>query len=229
MDLRILGWVAGAVATAFTAKKGYEYYEEEQAKSREIDEWKRNEERKASIEKAEKEVTKFGLSWGERLKSLVIVDSNIWMNPNNDKLFINLEWVLQKLSSCIEMPATQFDEIVNIKTKSVDEEKKGRARLALRRIERFQELALINITSLGYNSNKHAYADPNIISTFEKNLSNDSTMTLISDDRELRIRAGQRLKDKKARDFMATTGKELEDAIREYKNSLSILASLKGK
>jgi hypothetical protein len=235
MVLPIIRWGLGLVATTYVAKKGYDIYSETQKENeardrqRRKDEESRREEQKArehedKLSKAKDEIADFEKLWKKRFESLLLVDSNIWMNRDYDDFFKELEWVMQKFLSSIKMSSVQFDEIINLKNLSYDNPKSKLARCALSRIEYFQNINLIEIIPMGMDAKKSAYADPDIIEILIDSLSKYSAMTLVSDDRELRIRANQIMKDKQANDFKSITGQDIFELIKEYHPNIDFVS-----
>lgn len=206
MPLPIILFSLGLAAVAYAGKKGYNYYSEEK------------------VSKAKLASEEFESQWGGRFESLLLVDSNIWMDRDYEDFFKDLEWVMNRFESSIKMSSIQFDEMVNLKNLPYDNPKSKLARCALARIEHFQNIDLIEIIPIGLNAKKNAYADPDFIKILVDSLKSHSAMTLVSDDRELRIRANQILKDKKAHDFKTIMGKDLHEEIKKYKENIEILS-----
>ncbi|RMG03038.1 MAG: hypothetical protein D6741_02835 [Planctomycetota bacterium] len=124
------------------------------------------------------------------LKGRLIIDSNIWMNEKYDAFFVVLEQVLVDTGRKIELYGPQFDEICNIKHRTNFNSAKGRrSRLALSRIEHFQKRRILSIRPIRIDRNRFAYADPLILRLLVCAPKNNMPTCLITDDRELRIRA----------------------------------------
>lgn len=121
------------------------------------------------------------------------------------------------------LSSIQFDEIINLKDLPYDNPKSRLARCALSRIEHFQKLGLVKIIPITIQSNKSAYADPDIIHYLLKSSNNYSTMTLITNDVELRIRTNQIISDRTKSNFLSVGGKELSQIISDYRTSLDYL------
>lgn len=170
-----------------------------------------------------KEIKEFEQSWGKRLTSLIIIDSNIWMQQEYSRFFRDLEWVMKRFSSNIKMSSIQFDEIVNLKDLPYANPKSKLARCALARIEAFQKMGLIEIITMKFEANKYAYADPDIINFLVDSSREYSVMTLVSDDRELRIRTNQIMKDKSKSDFLSITGQDLEKKVSNYHKNVNFI------
>ena len=224
MPLPIILYAVGAAAAAYTAKKGYDYYSEKEEEQKEKERAREKQEREEAILRARKGMDSFEGEWAERFSSLLLVDSNIWMNPEYDEFFSSLEWVMERFSSIISMPSKQFDEIVNLKNLPYGNPKSKLARCALGRIEYFQNRSLIRIVPMGFNAEKNAYADPDIIEILVDSLAKYTAMTLVSDDRELRIRANQILKDKEAPSFRAIEGGDIHKLIMEYQSNVEMVS-----
>ena len=175
------------------------------------------------IESSEAIVSNFEAEWVKRFKSLVVIDANIWMTKEYDDFFKDLEWVMKKYSTKTYLSSTQFDEIINLKDLPYDNPKSRLARCALSRIEHFQKLGLVKIIPITIQSNKNAYADPDIIHYLLKSSEKYSIMTLITNDVELRIRTNQIINDRTKSDFLSIGGKELSQIISDYKSSVEYL------
>jgi hypothetical protein len=123
------------------------------------------------------------------LKDSIIIDSNIWMNPDYKNFFITLREQLKSNNNKIVLYGPQFDEICNIKKRThFGNEVNFRARLAITRIEESQLNERLIIKPLTIDAVRGAYADPVIITMILKLLDNNENVVLISDDKELRIR-----------------------------------------
>lgn len=208
---------------AYTGEKSRVRQEKKKA-----DEEKKALDRKESIKyhtiRCQKEVLKLEEYWEDRFGSLLVIDSNIWMEPISDKFFDRLEWVMQKFSSTITMSSIQFDEIINLKNLPYKDPRSQKARGALAKIEYFQKQGLITIITMQIEAKKYAYADPDIIKFLIKSSSEYSPITLVSDDRELRIRTNQIMKDQGDANFLSITGNDLDMLIAKYEQNLKFLA-----
>jgi len=130
------------------------------------------------------------------LPKFLITDSNVWMTESYDPLFRTMFCVLKLMNQQITMIGNQFDEICNIKSRNSFETRRGgAARCALARIEVFQKAGLLSMQNIGIDSQADAYADPHIVTGMQLALKDGSEAVLISDDRELRIRARRILGD----------------------------------
>lgn len=219
MLLKIGTTIVGLGIGAYAAAKSNAKNEE---KKRQDDALKA-EEKELKVLSSVKGIEEFEQSWEKRLTSLIIVDSNIWMQQDYNSFFRNLEWVMTRFSSTIKMSSIQFDEIVNLKDLPYANPKSKLARCALARIEAFQKTGLIEIIPMKFEANKYAYADPDIIKFLVDSSREYSVMTLVSDDRELRIRTNQIVKDKSRTDFLSITGQDLERKLSNYCNNLNFV------
>nr|WP_181717863.1 hypothetical protein [Psychrobacter sp.]QJS05806.1 hypothetical protein [Psychrobacter sp.] len=175
--------------------------------------------------RCEKEVPEFEQEWEVRFRSLIVIDSNIWMKKEFSKLFENLEWVMKRFSSSITMSSIQFDEIIKLKDLPYSHPKSHLARCALARIEDFQKKGMININHIQLEARKYAYADPDIIKLLLGSVGKYPVTTLISNDTELRIRANQILEDKSQTDFLSIKGQDLDILIKQYRENIGFLYS----
>lgn len=219
MLLKIGTTIVGLGIGAYAAAKSNAKNEE---KKRQDDALKA-EEKELKVLSSVKGIEEFEQSWEKRLTSLIIVDSNIWMQQDYNSFFRNLEWVMTRFSSTIKMSSIQFDEIVNLKDLPYANPKSKLARCALARIEAFQKIGLIEIIPMKFEANKYAYADPDIIKFLVDSSREYSVMTLVSDDRELRIRTNQIVKDKSRTDFLSITGQDLERKLSNYCNNITFV------
>lgn len=170
-------------------------------------------------------ITEFEKEWRKSISGFVLVDSNIWMNYQYDDLFRSLSQLLISSSGVLEIPAEQFDEIVNLKNLPFDNPKSKRARRALSVIEDFQNKNVLKIVPMGLDTKKGAYADPKILKILIAASKTHSSVTFISDDRELRIRANQLVRDASNGEFRAVGGKEMLDNFIKYENCLKFARS----
>ncbi len=224
MPLPIILWGLAAAASAYAGKKGYDYYSESREEKEKNERKQKEQDHEAKIVQSKEEALNFENTWGERLNSLVLVDSNIWMQIDYDRFFTELEWVMKKNSSTIKMSSVQFDEIINLKNLPYENPKSRLARCALNRIEYFQNIDLLEIIPMNFEAKKNAYADPDIIKILLDSSSKHSVMTLVTDDRELRIRTNQIIKDKSQSNFLSITGKDLQELIYQYHNNLDVIS-----
>jgi len=215
---------AGTAVVGLAANYGRKYFSgkksERNARARDRRVAKR-EKQEASAKKA---VTQFESAWQSRFESLIVIDSNIWMDHQYDEFFKVFEWALRRFEAVIKMSAVQFDEITNLKNRPYSDPKSRRARLALARIENMMIAGALEVEHIGVGGSSGAYADPEIIEILKGSIPKFPVTGLVSDDRELRIRATQILKDNSAPDFKAVTGKTLEDELHVYYESTQLLA-----
>lgn len=130
------------------------------------------------------------------LPRFFVVDSNIWMNERYMPFFRCLYYALKETGKKMILYGPQFDEICNIK-KNTDygEDRNARARLAINRVELFQRAELLEIKPINVEAQRGAYADPLILRLLVSVSKQDHDVALVSDDKELRIRARQLLAD----------------------------------
>ena len=120
----------------------------------------------------------------------IIIDSNIWMNEYYDAFFDLLRQLLHTSRRQLLIFGPQFDELCNIKSENPIGQLKGRrARLALNRIEALQTSNLLRIHAITLSSQKGAYADPVFLRLVDDCGKNNHHVAIITDDRELRVRA----------------------------------------
>ena len=148
----------------------------------------------------------------EMFATFLVIDSNILMNDWESycNLFNAFNRVLKEQGKQITLYGPQFDEICNIK-KSTDfgDQRNGRARCAIERIEWFQKEGLLSIKPISIDAEKGVYADPLIIKLLMANAREGNPVTFISDDKELRVRARQLLQDLGNGCFKIFEGNEL--------------------
>jgi len=124
----------------------------------------------------------------------LVIDSNIWMNERYEPFFDVLLLACKNKNHKIELLASQFDEISNIKKKSdYKDPTNRRARLAISRIERFQKENLLTIQRITVDAKNFSYADPEIVTTIISMVKKGVECIFISDDIELRIRVREHL------------------------------------
>lgn len=218
----IFGLGVAAYATANSEASKEKRAEEQRQHDAQVAEDEERE-KQDKLTKSRKEVVEFEQSWKKRLTSLIIVDSNIWMQQEYAAFFKSLEWVMKRSDSTIKMSSIQFDEIVNLKDLPYANPKSKLARCALARIEVFQKIGLIEIIPMKFEANKYAYADPDIIKFLVDSSREYSVMTLVSNDRELRIRTNQIVKDKSKSDFLSITGQDLEKEVSNYYKNVNFI------
>ena len=149
------------------------------------------------------------------ISAFCLIDSNIWMDENYEPFFIALSNRLSKKKGgkCfIYQP--QFDEICNLKDRNrYGSQKSMRARIALSRVEKMQVNNLISVEPMTIQSDPNAYADPLLISLLVKTAKKEPglRMTLITNDRELRIRTREILRQEQIPEKLLTisSGKKL--------------------
>ena len=109
-----LGLISAIGVGAIGAEK-MRLKEEKEEKERKENELKAIESIKFHTIRCKKEVLELEEVWAERFNSLIVIDSNIWMEQEFARFFEKLEWVMEKFSSTITMSSVQFDEIINLK------------------------------------------------------------------------------------------------------------------
>jgi hypothetical protein len=216
----VLAGVAAVGALGAVGKVGVGFYSDKKSEERAEKEAKENRLKAQATIAAEE----FEKTWKPRFNSLLVIDSNIWMDHQYDELFKAFEWALQRFGAVIKMSVVQFDEITNLKNRPYSDPKSRRARLALARIENMMIAGALEVEHIGVGGSSGAYADPEIIEILKGSIPKFPVTGLVSDDRELRIRATQILKDNSAPDFKAVTGKTLEDELHVYYESTQLLA-----
>lgn len=118
------------------------------------------------------------------------------MAPDYDSFFTRFASVCRDQQATFNIPGVQFDEIVNIKKNSpYGTPRSHRARLALSRIESLQSEGILTIEDMGIQRNPEAYADDTILETLAQSAGRGQSCTLLTLDRELRLRARQVLRD----------------------------------
>ena len=138
----------------------------------------------------------------EILDDYLIIDSNIWMGNDYDNFFEVISEACYNYKRTLNIHGVQFDEIVNIKNKYKFETIKGKkARCAIGRIERLQKENCLEIRPITIDAKQDAYADPVLIKCLLDQAQNGVKTTLISNDKELCIRARQLLKNESAQNW----------------------------
>lgn len=141
---------------------------------------------------------------GKRLREIiladkVIIDSNIWMNEDHDLFFKFLADSFSTANRVVEVYGAQFDEICNIKHRGSYRDPRGkRARLAINRIEGLQTRKLLRIAPVTLESRAGAHADPVILNLLAATNRQPCSLSLVTDDKELRVRAREVARDGQA-------------------------------
>lgn len=151
---------------------------------------------------------------------VLIIDSNIWMKPECEPIF---EVLLRLKRSCVII-GDQFDEITNKKDRTkYDTDENKRARLAIDRIERLQEADLCEIHDLAFAPNKSALADPGILKFAASEMGQKRFVTIVTDDKELRVRSKAILKKQAPNLHRVLKGSDLladaEEIIKRWKST----------
>jgi len=158
----------------------------------------------------------------EAASGRLILDTNIWMDEDYGSIFDALEHSLISLNKPLELGSEQFDEIVAIKNLGFEDEKSKRARLALNRIEDFQNKGLLKILNITSSGRRSKHADPAIIEILCKTPIDSGDLLLVTNDRELRIRATQMVRERGHLNFRAIEGKEVLELARKWASSKKI-------
>lgn len=117
--------------------------------------------------------------------NVLLIDSNIWMAHQYQLLFDRLEGMHGRY---LEMRGIQYDEICNLKS-SAESAKAHGARTALRRIESFQKADRLKIDGVASMARRGTHFDPVLLEIFNRAVISKLPVTLITDDRDVRIRA----------------------------------------
>lgn len=184
----------GWIVTGALAAGGVVWYRWSDAKEKkrkvEAAESARREAQRAAHELREKATAARAKLAQDILVDNLIIDSNIWMNEKYDSFFLLLTDVIAQANRPVVLYGPQFDEICNIKrSTSFEETKSKRARLAINRIEQLQKQNLLRVEPITMDSQRGAYADPVSLKLLIALNKNPRTVTFVSDDKELRIRA----------------------------------------
>lgn len=228
----VLFGAVALVAAVYGGKKYYDYSEEEKEKAEAEEKLRQAREKADAARHHQEEVSEaklfiksFESEWSEKLCNLVVIDSNIWMNYDYDDLFNSLELYLSKSNHVIKIPQVQFDEIVNLKNLPYGNVKSKLARCALSRIERLQNSNVIKIIPLGFDAEKDAYADPEIIKLLIEATDEYKNLALITDDRELRIRANQLVSDSNQNiQFQSIDGLAVQTEFKKYNDKVKFVS-----
>ncbi|MDF7826005.1 hypothetical protein P4B35_18385 [Pontiellaceae bacterium B12227] len=123
----------------------------------------------------------------------LLVDTNIWMDEDCEGLLAALEITCRIQGVNITVPGVQYNEICKKKKdKSSGEDGKRLGRIAHRRIEQFHEKGLLHFVNLTAHPG-HTYADPVLVKHIIDQVKKGVRSTLITNDRDLRIRAKESL------------------------------------
>lgn len=165
--------------------------------------------------------------WDEVLSGHLMLDTNIWIEPKYEVFFEFLQSRCRKLQLVLEMPSEVLDEITKMKDLPYDDPKSRLGRIGLVRIEKFQSERQLRIRSMGLIAKRGVYADPVILIDLKRESSLHSRITLITDDRELRIRANEIVAGIPSCDFVAIgLGNLIDDiecCIRSESQTLQVL------
>ncbi len=148
--------------------------------------------------------------------SNTIIDSNIWMDWGYDSFFKSIFFILNKYDHTIKLHGYQFDEICNLKKCTDNGDKSKAARRAIKTIEYFQAQKRLEIISILKEAKKGIYADPMIIESLISGYQENSRSFLITNDKELRIRARQILKDHGFSNYEIIGGDKLNNLSKSF-------------
>lgn len=121
--------------------------------------------------------------------------------------------LLRLKQNCV-IVGDQLDEITNKKNRTkFGTDENNCARLAIDRVEKLQEADLVEIPGVTFEPNKGAMADPEILKNAASETEQKKFVTIVTDDKELRVRAKAILKKKAPQLYRVLKGSDLlEDA-----------------
>ena len=128
----------------------------------------------------------------------LIVDSNIWMddNPQYENFIIVFRFLLIQFNICYTFYGPQFDEICNIKKRTeYGESANQRSRTAINRIDKLSDQNLLQIAQINFESKNPGHVDPLLINLLLMDAKRGKSVSLLSNDVELRVRAREKLKE----------------------------------
>ncbi len=181
-----------------------------------------------NLEIAAATIEEFEASWRDNGNSVVVIDSNIWMEQKYHQLFEALPDQMKLLNSSITISSVQLDEIVNLKNLAYQNPKSKLARRAMNRMEKMQKKGVLDLSTDSHESRKGAYADRAILELISKPGIDLSRAKVVSDDRELRMRAFQILKDAGATSFDVLAGDEFQTNFFSYCEAVALISSEAG-
>ena len=130
-------------------------------------------------------------------KELFIIDSNIWMMDRAEPFFTHLVDACKANGSKVLLPAWQFYEIVNKKNKTKwGNHSNFSARRAEQRIEIFQKHDVIVIEDISDKWLNNINSDSILLQEAKEVSDQGKSCTILTADRELRIRIREITKDK---------------------------------
>lgn len=146
-----------------------------------------------------------------------VIDTNIWMNEDYDPFFRAFLGVLAESSLTYTLYEEQWRELCNLKNNNeYDSPKSRRARCALSRIEVLQKASCLTIRPVNRRTPSAGYVDDLLLNLLRSACADSRTGGLVSDDRELRIRARQVLKDYGVDGARVVGGEELLPLAKAY-------------
>ena len=150
------------------------------------------------------------------LSSFLVIDSNIWMTRGYEPFFIILEEKCQSLSKELVLYGPQFDEICNIK-KGTDfkEKKNSKSRMAIHRINEWSKKGILRVEPITIEAKQGAYADPLIVRLLEAIAKKGEAVCLLSDDKELQVRARERIRRVADTQFNVIGADSIRDACQQ--------------
>ena len=125
-------------------------------------------------------------------RDCLILDSNAWMQEEYSSLFKALIIVMKQLNRKFFVCREQFDEIYKIREESkYGSIKNQKARMAMSRLEQFQECDLLDLQQISLYPRMRTHADNALLNTLRENVAAGRSIAMITDDRPLRMVARQ--------------------------------------
>ncbi|MDB4442219.1 hypothetical protein N9219_02240 [bacterium] len=146
----------------------------------------------------------------------LIIDSNIWMDdrPQYDNFISVFRFLLKSFNIRYIFYGPQFDEICNKKKRTgYGESANRRSRTAIKRIDKLSDENLLEITQINFESKYPGHVDPLLIKLLLIAAKKGKSVTLLSNDVELRIRAREKLKEHNVDDYKILKMDDLEKHI----------------
>lgn len=144
------------------------------------------------------------------LGQFIIIDSNIWMmREENEYLFVFIFKFCKKNGIKVTIPSFQLKEFQNPK----NENDRYLKKIAKVRIEEFQDKGLVKIEHFNQKFN---YVDDSLLDMILQKQSSYNKISLITEDRELRIKA-KALKNLKENTLIVSSKSDLEYYDFKYK------------
>jgi rRNA-processing protein FCF1 len=225
---------AGVVAAGVASKFGWDWWSEKQEReeAEEAEEAQRVRAEQMAKEQAHRErltqaratIEEFEAFWRDNGNRVVVIDSNIWMEQSYHQLFEALPEQLKPINGSITIQPVQFDELTNLKNQNYRTTKSKLGRRAMNRIEQMQRQGAVNVATESNEAKKGAYADTAILDLICEDGVDLTRAQIITDDRELRIRGHQKLKDAGADSFAVLEGKEFQTQFFDYRVALDLVA-----